>query len=38
VTHVWIAGREVVRDRCCLTLDEADILARAHLWRQRLAS
>jgi 5-methylthioadenosine/S-adenosylhomocysteine deaminase len=36
VTHVWVAGREVVRDRRCLTLDEADILARARLWRQRL--
>jgi len=32
VTHVWIAGREVVRDRCCLTLDEADILSRAQYW------
>ncbi len=32
VTHVWIAGREVVRDRCCLTLDEADILSRAQHW------
>ena len=36
VTHVWIAGRELVRDRCCLTLDEAEILASAQLWRQRL--
>lgn len=36
VTQVWVAGREVVRDGRCLTLDEAEILASAHVWRQRL--
>ncbi len=38
VTHVWVAGREVVRDRCCLTLDTAEVVARAQRWRQRLIS
>lgn len=37
VTQVWVAGREVVRDGQCLTLDEAEILASAQLWRQRLS-
>lgn len=37
VTQVWVAGREVVRDGRCLTLNEAEILANAQTWRQRLA-
>lgn len=36
VTHVWVAGREVVRDRHCLTLDTAEVLARARHWHDRL--
>lgn len=37
VTHVWVAGREVVRDRQCQTLDQAQVLARARHWQDRLA-
>ncbi len=36
VTHVWVAGREVVRERTCLTLDTAEILERAKQWRRKL--
>lgn len=36
VTQVWVAGREVVRDGRCLTLNEAEILRNAQIWRQRL--
>ncbi len=36
VTHVWIAGREVVRHKRCLTLDEADVLACAQRWGGRV--
>ncbi|MGQ9684752.1 MAG: TRZ/ATZ family hydrolase [Thiobacillaceae bacterium] len=36
VTQVWVAGREVVRDGRCVTLDEAEILGNAQLWRRRL--
>lgn len=36
VTQVWVAGREVVRDGRCLTLNEAEILGNAQIWRQRL--
>lgn len=37
VTHVWVAGREVVRERQCQTLDPAEVLARARYWHDRLA-
>lgn len=37
VTHVWVAGREVVRERQCQTLDPAEVLARARHWHDRLA-
>lgn len=36
VTHVWVAGREVVRNRCCLTLDTAEVVAKVQEWRERL--
>ncbi|MGQ9861687.1 MAG: TRZ/ATZ family hydrolase [Thiobacillaceae bacterium] len=36
VTQVWVAGREVVRDGRCVTLDEAEILGNAQSWRRRL--
>ncbi len=38
VSHVWIAGRQVVRERALLTLDKTAILERAMLWRERLAA
>ncbi|MFN3595242.1 MAG: TRZ/ATZ family hydrolase, partial [Thiobacillaceae bacterium] len=37
VTHVWVAGRDVVRERQCQTLDPAEVLARARHWHDRLA-
>ena len=37
VTHVWVAGREVVCERQCQTLEAAQVLARARHWRDRLA-
>ncbi len=38
VSHVWIAGQEVVRDKVCLTLDQAEILSRAHHWQKKLSA
>ena len=38
VSHVWIDGMPVVQDHHCLTLDEKDTLARAHAWKERIAS
>jgi 5-methylthioadenosine/S-adenosylhomocysteine deaminase len=37
VRHVWVAGRAVVKDGACLTLDEAEVLPRARAWREKIA-
>ena len=37
VRHVWVAGRQVVANGHCVTLDEVKLLARAHAWRGRIA-
>ena len=37
VSDVWVGGERVVRDRRLATVDEAALLARAQLWRQKLA-
>ncbi len=36
VTHVFVAGRALLRDRCVLTLDEPSIMSRAAAWRDRI--
>ena len=36
VTDVWVAGRQLLRDRELTTLDTADLLARAEGWREKL--
>ena len=38
VTNVWIAGRQVVKDRDLLTLDAEALIASARQWRQRMGS
>jgi len=38
VTHVWIAGRAVVKERKLLTLDEEALIANARQWHQRMTS
>jgi 5-methylthioadenosine/S-adenosylhomocysteine deaminase len=38
VSDVWVAGRQVVADRQCLSVDEKDVLNRARLWRDKLAA
>ena len=37
VTDVWVSGERIVRDRRLTTLDEPALLARAELWKQKLA-
>ncbi len=37
VSDVWVAGRQLLRDRQLLTLDAEEILARAREWRRRIA-
>lgn len=36
VRHVWVAGRQLLRDRQLLTLDEKDLLQNAMAWQQRI--
>jgi 5-methylthioadenosine/S-adenosylhomocysteine deaminase len=36
VRHVWVAGKRVVENGHCTSLDEAEVLHRAQLWRERL--
>ena len=38
VRHVWIAGRQVVRDRQVMTLEPRSILDAARGWRERIAA
>lgn len=37
VTDVWVAGRRILQQRRLLTLDEAEIRARAWRWREQMA-
>ncbi|MDC7702514.1 TRZ/ATZ family hydrolase [Vogesella indigofera] len=36
VSHVWVNGRNVLRERKLTTLDEAELKARADSWRVRI--
>jgi 5-methylthioadenosine/S-adenosylhomocysteine deaminase len=36
ITHVWIAGRAVVKEQELLTLDAEAVVANAKQWRQRI--
>ncbi|SCK06095.1 TRZ/ATZ family hydrolase [Vogesella sp. LIG4] len=36
VSHVWVNGRQVLRERALTTLDEAELKARAEDWRVRI--
>ena len=38
VSHVWINGRQVLKNGHLTTLDEADILSQAADWHQRIVS
>jgi 5-methylthioadenosine/S-adenosylhomocysteine deaminase len=38
VSHVWINGRAVLADRELRTLNAGQIQARAHYWRERIAT
>jgi len=36
ITHTYVAGRALMRDRQLLTLDETAVIARANEWRQKI--
>ncbi|WKD51505.1 TRZ/ATZ family hydrolase [Microbulbifer spongiae] len=37
VTDVWVAGKQLLKERRLQTLNEAEVIQRAHLWRDRIA-
>lgn len=37
VEHVWVGGKQLVKNRQLLRMDEADIKQRANQWRERIA-
>jgi 5-methylthioadenosine/S-adenosylhomocysteine deaminase len=38
VSDVWVAGRRVISEHHCLTLDEDEALTRARAWRERITT
>jgi 5-methylthioadenosine/S-adenosylhomocysteine deaminase len=38
VEHVWVAGRQLLRNRQLTTLDETELLATANAWQEKIAS
>jgi 5-methylthioadenosine/S-adenosylhomocysteine deaminase len=36
VRHVWISGRQVLKDRALTTIDLGDTLQRTATWRERI--
>lgn len=38
VTDVWVAGRQLLKNRELLTIDTAAVLTKARQWRERIAS
>ena len=37
VSHVWVAGRALLRERTLLTVNEAELLGKAEAWRVKIA-
>ena len=38
VSHVWVAGRQLVSDGALTTLNEATLIQRAYQWRERISA
>ena len=36
VSHVWVGGKAVLLEGQCQTLDTAEVLGKAHIWRRRI--
>lgn len=36
VTDVWVAGKQLMKNRQLLTLDEKELLKKAEIWRQKI--
>ena len=38
ITDVWVAGKQLLKDRVLMTIDEAAVLAKAQLWQEKIFS
>lgn len=38
VTDVWVDGRQLMKDRVLLTLNQESIVRKAHMWRRRIST
>lgn len=38
VTHVWVEGKALLKDRVLQTLNERELLGKAHWWRKQIAT
>jgi 5-methylthioadenosine/S-adenosylhomocysteine deaminase len=38
VSHVWVGGKAVLAEGRCLTLDNAEVIGRAHVWRGKISA
>lgn len=38
VSHVWVAGKPVLNEGRCLTLDANEVIGRAHVWRGKIGA
>ncbi|MFZ1859238.1 MAG: amidohydrolase family protein, partial [Candidatus Competibacter sp.] len=38
VTDVWVAGRRLLAERRLTTLDDADLIQRARVWRRKITA
>jgi 5-methylthioadenosine/S-adenosylhomocysteine deaminase len=38
VSDVWVAGQHLLKDRCLTTLDDHEIMHRAHFWQERIGA
>jgi 5-methylthioadenosine/S-adenosylhomocysteine deaminase len=38
VSHVWVAGKPVLNEGQCLTLDANEVIGRAHVWRGKISA
>jgi len=37
VTHSWVAGKALLRERSLVTLDEDNLIRRADAWRNQIS-
>jgi 5-methylthioadenosine/S-adenosylhomocysteine deaminase len=38
VTDVWVAGKQLMKNRVLTSIDEAAVLAKAKIWQEKILS